>query len=827
MSSRDAPFIPRRPKDFGPHSFWGLRSQGLAAAQGLAGARWTDYNLHDPGVTILEQAAYALTDLVYRADARVADQLADEHGRIAFEALALHPAEVVFPCRPTTADDYRRMLLDRFEELADAKLAPAEPGADRRAGTWHVELLVSPTRQHRRDEAARAAMALLRSQRNLGEDFEREPLLVQDHHCELAGVIEIGGPDDPADVMAAIYAYAAQVIEAPARFSSLTALQDEGWALEDIFNGPPVRWGLLRDSGDEDPANPVFVADLVTGIQALPGVVQVKQLTLVREGDEAAHASLPRRGPGWALRLAIPRDGDELPELRLTRRGATLHPSMAAVRRKYAERMAAARQSQRQADGTGFVPERPVARALTGGPYCPIQDQFPAVYGINAYGLPPDASVADRASALQLKAYLVLFDQVLAHSATQLAHLRDLFAVDSGTRQTYWWQMLDNSAIPRIEQDLYDAPPAHIEQRVYRPMDDFIERKGRLLDYLLALHGETYSQNSLRQFGGYYTGRELKELLFENKLAFLKDVVALGRDRGAGFDDTQPCWEQAGNTSGLQRRVALLLGFRDSRTRALTAAIGQRRLELVQESGERPPADGEPQPPEGARRIELLDESYRTTREQANADLSAIAPLAQQRITGALLQIGAHAGCYWLAGRTLYAGPDDAGRWHELGTFAGEDAAVRSATTLRRFMLRLNEQSEGLHVIEHVLLAPAGASAAHDRVRQEHGADAVDFSQPRVSVVFPRWPERCGSANFRSLAAETVRVNCPAHLKPRCLWLDFGAMREFEGHYEKWLNARREWLTASEPEQARVRMNHAAAALLRMLAAAPGEEGAS
>ena len=92
--------------------------------------------------------------------------------------------------------------------------------------------------------------------------------------------------------------------------------------------------------------------------------------------------------------------------------------------------------------------------------------------------------------------------------------------------------------------------------RVYRPMDDFVERKGRLLDYLLALHGETYSQNSLRQFGGYYTARELKALLFENKLAFLKDVIALGRERAGAFDDTQPCWGQGGNTSGLQRRVA-------------------------------------------------------------------------------------------------------------------------------------------------------------------------------------------------------------------------------------------------------------------------------
>ena len=56
-------------------SFESLRSEGIRLAQALSGNSWTDYNLHDPGVTILELLCYALTDLVYRADFRVADHL--------------------------------------------------------------------------------------------------------------------------------------------------------------------------------------------------------------------------------------------------------------------------------------------------------------------------------------------------------------------------------------------------------------------------------------------------------------------------------------------------------------------------------------------------------------------------------------------------------------------------------------------------------------------------------------------------------------------------------------------------------------------------------
>ncbi|MEM6726783.1 MAG: hypothetical protein AAF598_22285, partial [Bacteroidota bacterium] len=45
-----------------------LRAEGIRLAQQLSGKIWTDYNHHDPGVTLLEQLCYALTDLGYRTD---------------------------------------------------------------------------------------------------------------------------------------------------------------------------------------------------------------------------------------------------------------------------------------------------------------------------------------------------------------------------------------------------------------------------------------------------------------------------------------------------------------------------------------------------------------------------------------------------------------------------------------------------------------------------------------------------------------------------------------------------------------------------------------
>ena len=64
----DPVYIERIQPDPEGLDFNGLKRKGLKLLQKLSGKAWTDYNLHDPGVTILEVLCYALTDLVYRTE---------------------------------------------------------------------------------------------------------------------------------------------------------------------------------------------------------------------------------------------------------------------------------------------------------------------------------------------------------------------------------------------------------------------------------------------------------------------------------------------------------------------------------------------------------------------------------------------------------------------------------------------------------------------------------------------------------------------------------------------------------------------------------------
>jgi hypothetical protein len=87
-----------------------LRVEGLTYIQKIASGTWTDHNIHDPGITILENLAYAITDLGARANSNIEDLLVTE-AQPAGEKDFFH-AEEILPSSPVTISDYRKQLID-------------------------------------------------------------------------------------------------------------------------------------------------------------------------------------------------------------------------------------------------------------------------------------------------------------------------------------------------------------------------------------------------------------------------------------------------------------------------------------------------------------------------------------------------------------------------------------------------------------------------------------------------------------------------------------------------------------------------------------------
>ncbi|WDE02907.1 hypothetical protein SG34_015805 [Thalassomonas viridans] len=99
-----------------------LRSKGIGYIQALAASQWTDHNIHDPGITLLEMLCYAITDLGYKTDYAIEDILAERS--VIAEKLNSAPANEaqtsssfftpreILPCKALTLNDWRKVIID-------------------------------------------------------------------------------------------------------------------------------------------------------------------------------------------------------------------------------------------------------------------------------------------------------------------------------------------------------------------------------------------------------------------------------------------------------------------------------------------------------------------------------------------------------------------------------------------------------------------------------------------------------------------------------------------------------------------------------------------
>ena len=119
----------------------------------------------------------------------------------------------------------------------------------------------------------------------------------------------------------------------------------------------------------------------------------------------------------------------------VVRERLTLGLEPRSVRERYHERL---RRSQvpRQLAPAEREPAAARGRHREVSRYRSFQHQFPACYGIGHVGLPASATPRRKAQARQLKAYLTLFDQILANQFAQLAHAKDLFSMNGGAHPT-------------------------------------------------------------------------------------------------------------------------------------------------------------------------------------------------------------------------------------------------------------------------------------------------------------------------------------------------------------------------------------------------------
>src|SRR5450432_1110163 len=171
--------------------FAALRTSSIEYLSSLTGKVWTDYNVHDPGITILEMLIYALLDLGYRTNLPVEDVFARNPADKTQDNNFFNPAQIL-ACNPLTITDFRKMLIDingvknawltvaddiKLENLCNtANTAVAKSVVDITTcsafvnGLYHIMLQLDDSSGAIKGDIIEAVKKQLLSHRNLCED---------------------------------------------------------------------------------------------------------------------------------------------------------------------------------------------------------------------------------------------------------------------------------------------------------------------------------------------------------------------------------------------------------------------------------------------------------------------------------------------------------------------------------------------------------------------------------------------------------------------------------------------------------------------------------
>jgi hypothetical protein len=772
--------IPRQLSDPDGLDFDGIRRRGIDFLQSLSSAAWTDYNLHDPGVTLLEMLCYGLTDLVYRTDFDVADYLTGASGRIDFEQQALYPPDRIFPNQPVTDIDFCKLIYDHLPQVDDVWIAS---GTD---GLFSVYIKPRTSLFHARDRSDDTlrlqVLALLARHRNLGRDVEQVQVVAAQPYM-LAGEIEVDDSRPAADIYADLYFQCALMISSGGRIVRFEEARAAGMRWEDMFDGPLTTHGYIEDSHFAVPNYAIDAIALIALARRVPGVRQVGKLCLMTpEGEEITSISLAQSA-GICPVLAFPDDANVAQRLRLVHGSAagarTADPALAD---RYAARFydevrlyLKKREFEHDAFRTshGNLPrllDLPQGQYRPLDAYASVGEHTPAIYGINHFGVPKSAPPEDHARALQLKAYLYPFEQLMANYLGSLQGIKQLYAIDGTLDQTYFATFLDDGAVPKL-QTLYREGVGKAEiDAVLREQDAFADRRNRVLDSLLAMYGEVFPDDALRRYDLYHADAFERHLI-DCKIGLLRHLCDLSGRRGNGID-LQRDYGDGSNYAAIQHRVQLLAGT-DQRAlgRSLTAGLLPGAIDF------------------------LSDKRYCDKLGQAPVPFAQTGPLAASgpidgpplplphgAVSPALLRAGIHRANY----RVLDAG--DGHGWlclnvthQECWPIARLPSAELAAAgeEMRTTLVDLNRRSEGFHLLEHVLLRPRDGATVR--------SVPPDFYGHRVSVILPAFTARFADLGYRAWMEELIAQNLPAHILPQFYWLDFPLLAQFEQRQASWL----------------------------------------
>lgn len=567
-----------------------LRKIGIKHIEKLSGEIWTDYNTHDPGISILELLCYAITDLSYRTSFDIKDILTARPDSPELKSKSFYTAAEIFPCNPVSVNDFRKLVVDAegvrnawFETSKNSEI-PFYMDYESQSLTFDsvtgdkliqlngiydvlIEFEESIKSISEKNMIIAAVREKLHEHRNLCEDF-LSITAVNHEDIAVCAEIEIRRDTDVETVLAQIYNELEQYFSPRINFYTIEELLKKGKTVDSIFEGPLLNHGFIDDEEikQADLRRELRVSDIINFIMDIDGVVAVKNI-LLTSYINGVPSQIDKK---WILKLS---EGNI--SARLDREKSKfifykdVYPFLA--NKEDVEKKLIELKELKRHRLSGHKRDLPVPSGEFKNieDYYPVQHEFPLCYGIGEMGLPGSATPLRKAQAKQLKAYLLFFEQILANYFSQLANVRNLFSIDENISKTYFTQAL--AGIKDVEALYlnYNAYKNNLNSLVENK-SLFEERRNRFLSHLMGRFCEEMEEYGRLLFT--LLGDNTNKELIKDKIAFLSNYPEISSDRGKAFNyiKVDKVWD-TNNVTGMKKRICGLLGIENSKRRTLAS----------------------------------------------------------------------------------------------------------------------------------------------------------------------------------------------------------------------------------------------------------------
>jgi hypothetical protein len=686
-----------------------LQKDAIKRIQDMSGNIWTDYNEHDPGITILDILNYALTELDYKSSFPLQDYLNSNKKEFLAEDYGLYNPLQVYPTGPVTKADYRKLIFDRVPGLLDIWLIKTEGSY-----TGLYDILIEPEPELSdvdKEHLERRVINTFNSNRNICEDINTINVIDREG-LELHGEIILSEDADASDILGKIYNECTTYFAPGIRYKPLKELFAQGVPWDEILNGPIITKGVIDDASVKPMRYKYYVSDLHRLIRGIDGVKAVKNISL-RSGNRIFNDEITVRDPKRSYTVKIPLLKDNI-NLKLYKSTNIMSVKLNKVMKSYTEQRSVIYGKQNLTSDLRNMFRYDVGKYRNLEQYYSIQHDFPDFYGVNEMGVPPSAKNEDReeriAQAMQLKAYLLIFDLLLAGSVKELENAHQLLKVAP---------VLPNNKQPDLTEPIYLWDKL-VDTEIYDVTDDYAidfntKQKHLLYNMLDAIYGEDSRQYMLKEFD-VYSDDETFDL--QRRAYFLKMLPKLGIEKAKGVNITNL---NSGNMPGIKRWLSAMMGFGVKEEIPVTNVFTRYSIKLISDREFYEDMWGImnidfifDKPFEGfVKSKDIFDVPMLDVEDPVKNYINfkeSIYLLHHNILFESLLRNGTDIKRYAI----IYVGnseqylliynAEERNERVNLGRFKSRAEAAKVANQFRRFLIMLNMQSETLYIVEHILL---------------------------------------------------------------------------------------------------------------------------